>query len=289
MTDPSTVARDLIEILNPGRIRYKSCKTSTLSKYRSLDDENYGKEINYRIQLPDDIHAYNHAPTMLYSRKSINEFKQYVRSSIIQMQERTEMIDTKELMVAIYSMEKVCGRNQPVLIPTSVASITKAKNYIKTISFDQSEQNFVEKWLEELFSEAIQILNDNKYSDEIPQRYEIHVIGFDCLKSATTLIFNSIKSNKYEIIDRPGKRRCPIHIIVKSTENSIHLKFVDAKNYVSADMKFQQVLWFLHEIKIASLIPYINHRMYMPGGVNETESLCLVRASQGWSEKGQKL
>ncbi|KAA6383069.1 MAG: hypothetical protein EZS28_021405 [Streblomastix strix] len=179
MKDPNTVGRELIDVLYPGRIRYKPYKTTALSKYRSLDDENNSNEITYILQLPDENHVQNHAPTILYSKKSINEFKQYERSSIIQMYERTEMIDTKELMVAIYSMEKVCGRIYPILIPTAVASTIKAKNYIKIISFDQSEHNFVEKWLEELLSETIQIHSDNKYPDEVTQRYEVLIIGFD--------------------------------------------------------------------------------------------------------------
>ncbi|KAA6324964.1 MAG: hypothetical protein EZS28_054126 [Streblomastix strix] len=79
-------------------------------------------------------------------------------------------------------------------------------NYIKTISFDKTYDNFVEKWLDQVFSEALQIRDDNKFADDVPQRYEVHVIGFDCLKSATTLIFKNIKSMKYEIIDRPGSR-----------------------------------------------------------------------------------
>ncbi|KAA6354299.1 MAG: hypothetical protein EZS28_050174, partial [Streblomastix strix] len=101
-------------------------------------------------------------------------------------------------------LQKIRGYQYPILVPTAVASTIKAKNYIKTISFDKSQDNFVEKWLDQVFSEALQIRDDNKYADDVPQRYEVHVIGFDCLKSATTLIFKNIKSMKYEIIDRPG-------------------------------------------------------------------------------------
>ncbi|KAA6359882.1 MAG: hypothetical protein EZS28_044591, partial [Streblomastix strix] len=448
-----------------GRTRNKPYKTTALSKYRTPmeveQDSVSNKQVTYRIMLPDENHVQNHAPTILYSRKSINEFKQYVRSSIIQMQERAEMIDTKELMVAIYSMEvisyriqfpgknmeelikihknmkniikyihsdddyntcfwynltcitkpdskgieidcysriaegkrllfefynvkkenqreflknyqgfnwdgslKVCqkyninincyefddknvevpyklftnyhidnqqaskdynilflndddgnqhlmyiisvdkllgikicpicnnhaiftkdpnnnskrkmdthmkecqqnngqikkyitlekfpkpfvphitsnktfryllahnreseykatqyyitfrfqtelqktrGYQYPFLTPTAVASTVKAKNYIKTISFDKTQDNFVEKWLEQVFSEALQIRDDNKYADDVPQRYEVHIIGFDCLKSATTLKFKNIISMKYEIIDRPELRQC---------------------------------------------------------------------------------
>ncbi|KAA6370794.1 MAG: hypothetical protein EZS28_033679 [Streblomastix strix] len=210
--DPSYVGRQMVEALYPGRTRYKPFKTTALSKYRTPmeveHDSVSNKQVTYRIRLPDENHVQNHAPTILYSRKSISEFKQYVRSSIIQMQERTEMIDTKELMVAIYSMEKIHGYQYPILTPTAVASTIKAMNYIKTISFDKTQDNFVEKWLGQVFSEALQIRDDYKFAEDVPQCYEVHIIGFDCLKSATTLIFKNIKSMKYEIIDRPELCQC---------------------------------------------------------------------------------
>ncbi|KAA6394305.1 MAG: hypothetical protein EZS28_010165 [Streblomastix strix] len=339
--DPNNVGRDLVEAFYPGRIRYKAYKTTALTKYRTpMDverDSVSNKQVTYRIRLPDQNHVQNHAPTIFYSRKSINEFKQYVRSSIIQMQERTQMIDTKELTVVIYSMEvvsyripfpgknmeelikihknkkniikyihsdedynicfwynltcltmpdskgieidrhsriaegkillfefynvkkenqreflknypgfnwydslKVCqkfnisinyyefddanieipyklfnsqpienqqandynnlllndddgiqhfmyifsvvklleiqkiqGYQHPILIPTAVASTIKAKSYIKTISYDNSQLGFVEKWLEQVFNEASQICDDNKFVDDVSQRYEV--------------------------------------------------------------------------------------------------------------------
>ncbi|KAA6389496.1 MAG: hypothetical protein EZS28_014976 [Streblomastix strix] len=139
-------------------------------------------------------------------------------------------------------LQKIRGYQYPILTPTAVASTIKAKNYIKTISFDKTQDNFVEKWLEQVFSEALQIRDDNKFADDVPQRYEVPIIVFDCQKSATTLIFKNINSMKCEIIDRPGSRSCPIHIIDKSTDNSIHLKFIDAKNYVSANMELDDFL-----------------------------------------------
>ncbi|KAA6401424.1 MAG: hypothetical protein EZS28_003043, partial [Streblomastix strix] len=82
MIDPNTVGRDITEVLNPGRIRYKPYKTTALSKYRTPmeveQDSVSNKQVTYRIMLPDENHVQNHAPTILYSRKSINEFKQYV-------------------------------------------------------------------------------------------------------------------------------------------------------------------------------------------------------------------
>ncbi|KAA6376396.1 MAG: hypothetical protein EZS28_028078, partial [Streblomastix strix] len=106
--DPNYVGRDLVEALYPGRTRYKPYNTTALSKSRTpMDVERNSvsnKQVTYRI------------------RQSINEFKQYVRSSQIYMQERTEMMDTKELMVTIYSMEVISysipfpGKNMEELI-----------------------------------------------------------------------------------------------------------------------------------------------------------------------------
>ncbi|KAA6343227.1 MAG: hypothetical protein EZS28_052326, partial [Streblomastix strix] len=81
MIDPNYVERDLVEALYPGRTRNKPYKTTALSKYRTPmeveQDSVSNKQVTYRIGLPDENHVQNHAPTILYSRKSINEFKQY--------------------------------------------------------------------------------------------------------------------------------------------------------------------------------------------------------------------
>ncbi|KAA6340386.1 MAG: hypothetical protein EZS28_052537, partial [Streblomastix strix] len=148
-------------------------------------------------------------------------------------------------------IQKICGYQYPTLVPTAVASTIKANNYIKTLSYDKSQVNFAEKWLEQVFSEALQIRDDNKYADDVLQLYEVNVIGFDCLKSATTLIFKNIKSMKYEIIDRSGSRSCPIHIIVKLIDNSIHLKFIDAKNYVSSNMELDDFLRDIGKVELS--------------------------------------
>ncbi|KAA6367814.1 MAG: hypothetical protein EZS28_036659, partial [Streblomastix strix] len=62
---------------------------------------------------------------------------------------------------------------------SAVASTIKAKNYIKTIPYDNIQDNFVEKQLNQVFSEALQIRDDNQFTIDVPQRYEVHIIGFD--------------------------------------------------------------------------------------------------------------
>ncbi|KAA6365697.1 MAG: hypothetical protein EZS28_038776 [Streblomastix strix] len=87
------------------------------------------------------------------------------------MQERTEMIDTKDLMVVIFSI--LLTELQKV---SAVASTIKAKIYIKTFSYDQSEDKFIEKWLDQVFCEALQIRCDNKFANGVSQRYEVLII-----------------------------------------------------------------------------------------------------------------
>ncbi|KAA6368110.1 MAG: hypothetical protein EZS28_036363, partial [Streblomastix strix] len=140
--DPDYFGRDLIEALYSGRIRYKPYNTTALTKYRTpmevKQDSVSNKQVTYRIRLADEKHVQNLAPTILYSRKSINEFKQYVRSSIIQMQERTKMKDIKEFIVAIYSLEVISyripfpGKNMEELIKIHKSK----KNIIKHIHSD---------------------------------------------------------------------------------------------------------------------------------------------------------
>ncbi|KAA6384044.1 MAG: hypothetical protein EZS28_020428 [Streblomastix strix] len=184
---------------------------------------------------------------------------------------------------------KIRGYQYPILTPTAVASTIKAKNYIKTISYDNSYQDFVEKWLDQVFSEALQIRDDNKFADDVPQRYEVHVIGFDCLKSATTLIFKNIKSMKYEIIDRPGSRSCLTRIIVKYTDNSIHLKYVDDKNYVSANMELDDFLRDIGKVELSNdiirqsqlLLSAIDNRIndYIPYHIDILQNTSLAKLS----------
>ncbi|KAA6402416.1 MAG: hypothetical protein EZS28_002062 [Streblomastix strix] len=186
-------------------------------------------------------------------------------------------------------LQKIRGYQYPNLTQTAVASTIKAKNYIKTISYDNSQQDFVEKLLDQVFSEALQIRRDNKFSDEVPQRYEVHVIGFDCLKSATTLVFKNIKQMKNEIIDRPGSRSCPIHIIVKPTDNSIHLKFIDAKNYVSANMELDDFLRDIGKVQLSNdiirqsqlLLSAIDNRIndYIPYHIDLLQNTSLTKLS----------
>ncbi|KAA6384219.1 MAG: hypothetical protein EZS28_020254, partial [Streblomastix strix] len=424
MIDPNTVGRDLNEVLYPGRIRYKPYKTTVLSKYRSLDEENYSKEITYRIQLPDENNTQNHAPIILYNNKSISEFKKYVRSTIMRMQERTQMTDTKDLMVAIFSMQiisyrlpfpgkntqelikihknkkniikyihcdddyntcfwynltcitipdsyhieidrysriaegkrlqfefynvkkenqreflknyprfnwdyslkvtkdynmlllndddgnqhlmyiinvekllelqKVSGRNYPTLIPTAVASTIKAKNYIKIISYDKSEDNFVEKWPGHVFSETIQIRNDNKFSDEVPQRYEVPIIGFDFYDSLRN---DMVGGNSFVIHRENSTGLTKIHKFRKQdqqiSENCFKVELEKKRYQCSTPL---QVAYFtMDNSKCFYLNAYYNfltHCLYMDYIqviYRDNDSLCSAIAHESWPVKDKKL
>ncbi|KAA6382652.1 MAG: hypothetical protein EZS28_021821 [Streblomastix strix] len=462
--DPNYVGRDMIEALYPGRTTYKLYKTTALSKYRTPMDVEQdfvsNKQITYIIRLSDENLVQNPAPTILYSRKSINEFKQYVRSSIIQMQERTEMIDTKEFMVAIYSMEvisyripfpgknveefikihknkkniikyihsdddynicfcdnltgitmsdskgieidrhsriaegkrllfefynimkenqrefhknypgfnwddslkicqkfyinincykfddknvedpnnnskrkmdthiKECQQNNgqikkyftlekfakpffpyitsnktyrkirryqyPILTPTAVTSTIKAKNYIKTISYDNSQQDFVEKWLDQVFSEALYICDDNKFADDVPQLYEVHVIGFnqvyDSLRNDMIAgksfvnhrenIAGKTQIHKFKVQDdqisencfivQLEKKRCscstPLQVAYFTMDNSKYFYLNTYYNFLTLclDMNYVHVIY------------------------GDTDSLCLAVAHESWPIKDKK-
>ncbi|KAA6389494.1 MAG: hypothetical protein EZS28_014978 [Streblomastix strix] len=142
--DPSTVVRDLIEVLHPGRIRYKPYKSTALSKNRTLYEENYSKEITHRIQLPDDNHAQNHALTIIYNRQPINEFMEYIKSAIMSMYKLILMIGIKDLMVAIFYMQIISyilpflGKNMEELIKIH----QNKKNIVKYIHCDDDYNTF---------------------------------------------------------------------------------------------------------------------------------------------------
>ncbi|KAA6366898.1 MAG: hypothetical protein EZS28_037575 [Streblomastix strix] len=133
-------------------------------------------------------------------------------------------------------LQKIRGYQYPILVPTAVASTIKAKNYIKTISFDKSQDNFVEKWLEQVFSVALQIRDDNKYADDVPQRYEVHVIGLP-MTISNQEVYDSLRN------DMVGGNSFVIHRENIAGKTQIH-KF---------KLQDDQFLWFLYEFRIASV------------------------------------
>ncbi|KAA6312975.1 MAG: hypothetical protein EZS28_055833, partial [Streblomastix strix] len=69
------------------------------------------------------------------------------------------------------------------LIPYAIASTVKLASGIHSFYYDIRTEDFLDKWLQQLFEEAKQVKKDNKYIDEtIPQYFEVPVIGFNSAK-----------------------------------------------------------------------------------------------------------
>ncbi|KAA6362449.1 MAG: hypothetical protein EZS28_042024 [Streblomastix strix] len=72
------------------------------------------------------------------------------------------------------------SQQHTVLEPLSVASTIKSKSGVKKIYFDLRQENFIEKWLEQMFEEAKQLKEDNQYDDpEIPYDISIPILGYN--------------------------------------------------------------------------------------------------------------
>ncbi|KAA6396420.1 MAG: hypothetical protein EZS28_008052 [Streblomastix strix] len=100
--------------------------------------------------------------------------------------------------------------------------------------------NFVDEWFKQLFEEAKQVKFDNKYNDEnIPQCFDVPVLGWDSSKFDTSLIFRNLHSNQYVISKYIGSGSHPKQNVVRNTKNSITLKFIDAKSYLAPNMEYE--------------------------------------------------
>ncbi|KAA6384063.1 MAG: hypothetical protein EZS28_020411 [Streblomastix strix] len=139
-------------------------------------------------------------------------------------------------------VNKKCGEfsfQHANLEPLCVASTIKTKKEIKTIYFDNRTVNFIDEWLKLLFEEAKQVKIDNKYQDEnIPQCFDVPVLGWDSSKFDTSLIFRNLHSNQYVISKYIGSGAHPKQIVVRNTENSVTLKFIDVKSYLAPNMEY---------------------------------------------------
>ncbi|KAA6369445.1 MAG: hypothetical protein EZS28_035028, partial [Streblomastix strix] len=118
------------------------------------------------------------------------------------------------------------------LIPYAIASTVKLANGIHSFYYDIRTDNFLDKWLEQLFEEAKQVKKDNKYIDEtIAQYYEVPVIGFNSAKFDASILFKNLRSKNWTISKYLGQNTIAKQIIVKHQSSSIQLRFVDFKIY----------------------------------------------------------
>ncbi|KAA6357172.1 MAG: hypothetical protein EZS28_047301, partial [Streblomastix strix] len=73
----------------------KSQNENKIPKY-SIVDEETDKIVSYRINRPEVNKSMIHIPSIIVSKQNLNDYKKYVHSTIIQMQERT-IVDTQEM------------------------------------------------------------------------------------------------------------------------------------------------------------------------------------------------
>ncbi|KAA6326743.1 MAG: hypothetical protein EZS28_053908, partial [Streblomastix strix] len=72
----------------------KSQDGNKIPKYSIVDKES-DKIVSYRINRPEVNKSMIHIPSIIVSKQNLNDYKKYVHSTIIQMQERT-IVDTQE-------------------------------------------------------------------------------------------------------------------------------------------------------------------------------------------------
>ncbi|KAA6356903.1 MAG: hypothetical protein EZS28_047570, partial [Streblomastix strix] len=118
------------------------------------------------------------------------------------------------------------------LIPYCIASTVRNKSDMHSFCFDIRQANFLDQWLDQIFEEVKQIKRDNKYEDEnIPQHFEVTVIGFNSAKLYASLMFKNLKSKNWRIIKHIGSRTVAKYIIVRHKDTHIQLSFVDTLIY----------------------------------------------------------
>ncbi|KAA6387636.1 MAG: hypothetical protein EZS28_016838 [Streblomastix strix] len=118
------------------------------------------------------------------------------------------------------------------LIPYAIASTVKLASGIHSFYYDIRTDDFLDKWLEQLFEEAKYVKKDNKYQDEtIPQYYEVPVIGFNSAKFDTSVLFKNLKSKDWSISKYLGSSTIAKQIVIKNKQFGVQLRFVDFKIY----------------------------------------------------------
>ncbi|KAA6359550.1 MAG: hypothetical protein EZS28_044923, partial [Streblomastix strix] len=86
------------------------------------------------------------------------------------------------------------------LIPYAIASTVKLASGIHSFYYDIRTENFLDKWLKQLFGEAKQVKKDNKYiAETTPQYYEVPVIGFNSAKFDASILFKNLRSKDWTI------------------------------------------------------------------------------------------
>ncbi|KAA6370343.1 MAG: hypothetical protein EZS28_034130 [Streblomastix strix] len=86
------------------------------------------------------------------------------------------------------------------LIPYAIASTVKLASDIHSFYYDIRTEDFLDKWLKQVFEDAKQVKKENKYIDETIQKYyEIPVIEFNSAKFDTSILLKNLKQKDWTI------------------------------------------------------------------------------------------
>ncbi|KAA6352948.1 MAG: hypothetical protein EZS28_051525, partial [Streblomastix strix] len=128
------------------------------------------------------------------------------------------------------------------LVPQAIASTIKSASGIHSFYYDIRTDDFLDKWLEQLFEEVKQVKKDNKYKDEtILQCFKVPIIELNSAKFDISLVFKNLKSKDWTISKYLESNTFIKQIIVKNYSSSIQLRFVDFKTY-SVQNKFEDTV-----------------------------------------------
>ncbi|KAA6403672.1 MAG: hypothetical protein EZS28_000785 [Streblomastix strix] len=196
----------------------------------------YDGQIIKRVVLENYSKPY--APRILQNKS----FKYLLANNRVNELKPIKFYITYKFFTLDRKVNRKCGEfsfQHANLEPLCVASTMKTKKEIKTIYFDNSTVNFIDEWLKLLFEEAKQVKFDNKYHGEnIPQCFDVPVLGWDSSKFDTSLIFRNLHSNQYVISKYIGSGAHPKQIVVRNKENSVTLKFIDVKQYLAPNIEY---------------------------------------------------
>ncbi|KAA6401134.1 MAG: hypothetical protein EZS28_003344 [Streblomastix strix] len=127
-----------------------------------------------------------------------------------------------------------CSQVIATLVPYAIASTVKSASGIHSFYYDIRTDDFLDKWLEQLFDEGKQVKKDNNYQDEtIPQYFEVPIIGFNSAKFDTSHVFMNLKLKDWTISKYLGSTSIAKQIFVKHKLFGIQLRFVDFNIYTT--------------------------------------------------------
>ena len=121
------------------------------------------------------------------------------------------------------------------LVPLSVATSVKLPNdMIKTIYYDLRDgDDFIVKWIQELFNIAPQVVAANKYQDsKIPFDDTVTVLGYNSARFDINLFIDKLQiPNRWSVNSYLGSTNSCKQVIIQ--QGDLKLRFIDAMAYVT--------------------------------------------------------